>query len=386
MRPVSVVGTGQIPVRKQYDENLRRLGARAVRLALDDAGLQRADALYLGNMLSDELQGQKHLAALVADEAGLAGVEALQMRAATASGAAALRAGFLAVGSGAADVVVVAGVEKMSAPGVTPVLAKALDAEREVPDGATLVSQNARLMTRYLQKYDLPQNALAPFAVNAHENACHNPNAMFHKPGLTVADVMASRLISAPIRLYDCAPICEGAAAVVLAPSTMARHMPAPPVRLLASAAATDRFRIETRPQPLDLLAARRSVQLALAQAGITLQEIDFVEAHDAFTIMTCLLLEAVGFAAPGEGWELAASGAIRPGGRLPLCTMGGLKARGHPIGATALYQVCEIVQQLQGRAGPNQVAGARKAMMLSVGGAGVTVLTHLFGLDEGHS
>lgn len=382
MRAVSVVGTGQAPVRKQHNQSLRQLGAQVVRQAMSEAGVEHADALYLGNMLSDELQGQKHLAALVADEAALRGVEAIQLRAATAGGAAALRMGVLAVASGAADVVVVAGVEKMNAPTVTPVLAKALDAEREVPDGATLVSQNARLMARYLERYKLPDDALAPFAVNAHINASRNPLAMFHKPALTPADVMSSRVISPPIRLYDCAPISEGAAAVVLVPSSRARDFSPQPVHVLASAVATDRFRIDDREQPLELRAARTSLQRALAQSGTALTDISFFEAHDAFTIMTCLLLEAAGFAAPGEGWRMAAGGEIARNGRLPLSTMGGLKARGHPIGATALYQACEIVLQLTGRAGDNQLDAPRQALMQSVGGAGVTVITHLFGLD----
>jgi acetyl-CoA C-acetyltransferase len=290
--------------------------------------------------------------------------------------------GVLAVASGAADVVVVAGVEKMNAPTVTPVLAKALDAEREVPDGATLVSQNARLMARYLERYKLPDDALAPFAVNAHINASRNPLAMFHKPALTPVDVMSSRVISPPIRLYDCAPISEGAAAVVLVPSSRARDFSPQPVHVLASAVATDRFRIDDREQPLELRAARTSLQRALAQSGTALADISFFEAHDAFTIMTCLLLEAAGFAAPGEGWRMAADGEIALNGRLPLSTMGGLKARGHPIGATALYQACEIVLQLTGRAGDNQLDAPRQALMQSVGGAGVTVITHLFGLD----
>lgn len=383
MRPVSVVGIGQTPVLKEHKESLRQLGARAVRMALDDANAGDVDALYLANMLSDELQGQKHIAALVADEAGLRGVEAIQLRAATASGAAALRMGFLAVAGGAADVVVVGGVEKMNAPGVTPVLAKALDAEREVPDGATLVSQNARLMRTYFQTYKPPQDALAPFAVTAHQNAARNPLAMFHKPHLSVADVMASREISAPIRLYDCAPISEGAAAVVLVPASQARAFSEQPVSLLASGAATDRFRVEDREAPLELAAARRSAQKALRQADMTIEDVSFFEAHDAFTIMTCLLLEAVGFAAPGEGWRLAQSGDITLGGRIPLSTMGGLKARGHPIGATALYQVCEIVLQLTGRAADNQLPDPRRALMQSVGGAGVTVITHLFGAHK---
>lgn len=383
MRPVSVVGIGQTQVLKEHAESLRQLGARAVRMALDDASVSDVDALYLANMLSDELQGQKHVAALVADEAGLRGVEALQLRAATAAGAAALRMGFLAVASGAADVVVVAGVEKMNAPGVTPVLAKALDAEREVPDGATLVSQNARLMRRYLRTYNVPEDALAPFAVVAHQNAARNPLAMFHKPHLSVADVMESRLISPPIRLYDCAPISEGAAAVVLAPSAQARAFSKRPVRLLASSVATDRFRIEDRERPLEMAAARLSAQQALDEAGAAIEDVSFFEAHDAFTIMTCLLLEAAGFAGPGEGWRLAEQGNIALAGRVPISTMGGLKARGHPIGATALYQVCEIVLQLTGRAGDNQLPDPRRALMQSVGGAGVTVITHLFGLHD---
>lgn len=378
MRSVIVAGIGQIAVRKHHDESLRQLGARVTRLAMEDAGVAHVDALYLGNMLGDELQGQKHLAALVADEARLHGIEALQVRAATAGGAAALRMGFLAVASGAAEVVAVVGVEKMNAPGVTQVLAKALDAEREVPDGATLVSQNARLMARYLDTYDLPDDALAMFAVNAHQNAARNPLAMFHKPQLTVAEVMASRIISPPIRLYDCAPISEGAAAVILAAADHAHAYPHA-VDILASAVATDRFRIEERKQTLELAAARLSAEKAYLQAGVSPADISFFEAHDAFTIMACLLLEATGFAAPGEGWKMATSGEIGIEGRLPLCTMGGLKARGHPIGASALYQVCEIVLQLTGRAGENQLSRPRMALMQSVGGAGVTVITHLF-------
>ena len=379
MRPVSVVGTAQVPVRKEHGEGLRELGAAVVRRALDGAGVEHADALYLGNMLGDELQGQKHLAALVADAAGLRGVEALQIRAATASGAAALRVAYLAVASGAAELALAAGVEKMSAPTVTSVLAKALDAQREVPDGATLIGHNARLMQWYQERYRPPAGAFAHFAVNAHRNAQSNPNALFSDKPVTVEEVLASRPIHPPIRLFDCAPICEGAAAVVLAPTDAARRYSEQPVRLLASAVATDRFRLEDRSQPLTLEAAALSAKRAFSQAGVGRDDIDFYEAHDAFTIMTCLLLEAVGFAPAGAGWQLAEEGAITLEGALPLTTMGGLKARGHPIGATALYQVCEIVLQLTGQAGENQLPDPRTALMQSVGGAAATVITHIF-------
>ena len=379
MRPVSVVGIGQVPVRKEHERSLRQLGAEVLCQALADAGLDDVEALYLGNMLSDELQGQKHLAALVADEARLQGVEALQLRAATASGAAALRAGYLAVAGGALDRVVVAGVEKMSAAVPTSVLAKALDAEREVPDGATLLSQNAHLMQLYLERFRPPAGALAAFAVNAHRNACRNPNAMFCTRELTVADVLSSRVINAPLRLFDCAPISDGAAAVVLVPRAEARRYTDNPVHLLASAVATDRFRLEDRPNPLHLQAAQRSAAKALAQARLNRDDVSFFEVHDAFTIMSCLLLEATGFAVPGEGWRLAAEGEISLSGSIPITTMGGLKARGHPVGATALYQACEIVLQLTGRAGPNQLPDAQVALMQSVGGVAATVITHIF-------
>lgn len=379
MRPVAIVGTAQLPVKKKYEENLRELGAQVVRAALADAGVERVDALYLGNMLSDELQAQKHLAALVADEAGLAGVEALQIRAATASGAAALRVGYLAVASGAVERVVVVGVEKMSAGSPVPALAKALDARYEVPDGATMVGQNARLMALYCDQYALSPERFAAFAVNAHRNARQNRYALFQDRLVTEETVLASRLIVPPIRLYDCAPICDGAAAVVLVPADEAIQYTTSPVRILASTVATDRFRLAERPEPLRLLAAEQSARQALQQGEVKLAEVDFFELHDAFSIMACLQLEAAGFARPGTGWQLAVEGEIGLKGRIPIATMGGLKARGHPIGATALYQSCEIVRQLTGCAGANQLPAAHIALQQSVGGSGVTVLTHLY-------
>lgn len=381
MRPVSIVATYQLPVRKQHQLSLRELGAQAVRGALAAAGVERVDALYLGNMLADELQSQKHLAALVASEAGLAGIEALQLRAATASGAAALRVGFLAVASGLVDTAVVAGVEKMSEQSSVPALSKALDARYEVPEGATMLSQNAHLLALYCERYGLSPDRFANFAVNAHRNARHNPNALFHDKVVTAESVLTSRFIVPPLRLYDCAPICDGAAAIVLAPTSEAHRYGEQPVRLLASAAATDRFRLADRPDPLHLAAAARSAQQALQQAGITVDQIDFFELHDAFSIMACLQLEAAGFAPRGCGWRLAAENEVAREGRIPIATLGGLKARGHPIGATALYQTCEIVQQLTGSAGANQLSAPQFALQQSVGGGGATVIAHLFGV-----
>jgi len=380
-RPVSIVGIGQVEVSKVSPLSLRNLGAEAVRLAMTDAGVERVDALFAGNMLSDELQGQKHVAALIADQAGLYGVEALEVKAATATGAAALRMAYFAVASGEADLAIAIGVEKMSEGVPTPALAKALDAEKELPGGATLISRNAELMRLYLERYHAPEDALVNFSVNAHRNAMHNPYALFHDKRVTAKDVLASRLINPPIRLMDCAPICDGAAAVVLAPRSEARAYSDHPVHILASSVATDRFRVEDRRDPLWLEAAYLSAQGAFRRANLHRNDIHLFEAHDAFSIMTCLLLEAVGYAKPGAGWRLAAENQIRLRGRIPIATMGGLKARGHPIGATAIYQTCEIVLQLTGRAGKNQIRNAQLAMLQSVGGAATTVLTHLFGM-----
>ena len=381
MRAVSIVGIGQVPVEKKSKKSLRDLGAMVVRTALANAGIEHVDALFCGNMLSDELQGQKHLAALIADEAGLAGIEALDVLAATATGAAALRMAILAVASGEAELAVALGVEKMSDGIAAPALAKALDAEREVSTGATLISKNAELMQLYTGRYEVSHDALLCFSINSHRNARDNPNALFYNRSVTMAQARTSRIVYPPLHLLDCSPICDGAAAVVLAPKDQARAYTSCPVHILASSVATDRFRVEDRRDPLWLEAAHLSAQKAFRHANINRNDVSLFEVHDAFSITACLSLEAVGFAKRGEGWRLATEKIIGLRGKLPISTMGGLKARGHPIGATALYQTCEVVLQLTERAGKNQVRHPKIGMLQSIGGVASTVLTHLFGV-----
>ena len=381
MRAVSIVGVGQLPVQASSSWSLRQLGAEAVRRAMADAGVERVDALTCGNMLADELQGQKHLAALIADEVGLRGIEALEVGAVTASGAAALRMAFLAVASGQAELAVALGVEKMSEGVAMPAISKALDAEREVANGATMISRNAELLALYLERTQAPSHAMVWFAVNAHKNARNNPNAMFHELRVSARKVRSSRVIHAPLRLYDCAPICDGAAAVVLAPTEQARAFSDHPVRILASSVSTDRFRVDEREDPLVLEGASLSAQKAFRQANVNRGDVSFFEVHDAFSIMACLQLEALGFASPGEGWRMAAERQIGIRGRLPICTMGGLKARGHPIGASGVYQIVEAVLQLTERAGKNQVRDPQVGLVQSIGGAASTVITHILGV-----
>ena len=381
LRGVSIVGTGQIPVMKENPLSLKEMGAEAVRRAMADAGVDRVDALYAGNMLADELQSQKHIATLIASEVSLRGVEALQVRAATATGAAALRMAYFAVASGEAKIACAMGVEKMSSGPVVSVLAKALDARLETDMGATLLSQNAKLMQLYMDRYKVRVEDFNHFPLTAHQNARTNPHALFKNKRVNDREIRNSRVIYPPLRLFDASPICDGAAAVILARSSEARAFTDQPVQLLSSSVATDWFRLDQRSDRLDLFAASQSATDAFRKANVNKNDMDLFEIHDAFSIMACLLLEAVGFAAPGQGWRMAKEGKLSLKGDLPIATFGGLKARGHPIGATALYQACEIVLQLTGRAGKNQVRNAKLALLQSVGGAASTVLTHVFGV-----
>lgn len=387
MRPIYILGVGQTPVSKETDLSIRQLAAGAVRAALADAGIEQVGALYLGNMLSGMLSQQQHLGALVADAAGLRGVEAATAEAACSSGAAAMRWGVMAVASGLHDVVVVAGVEKMTHTdryATTRALATASDWDSEGAKGYNFVSLNAVLMQEYIQRYRINRSLFAPFAINAHRNALGNPNALFHKE----IDAMVyeqSKVVHDPVRLYDASPICNGAAALVLAAGDAVGKATAgrPAVRVIASAGATDSVGIADRRDRLVLDGVMFSSRRAYAQAGIGPQEVDIFELHDAYTIMSVLSLEGAGFARPGEGLWLGVSGEIGPHGRVPISTMGGLKARGHPVGATGIYQLAELYLQLTGQAGPTQVPNARTAMAQNIGGTGATVLTHILRREE---
>ncbi len=380
MRNVAIIGVGQTAVGEHWGVSLRHLALGALQAAMADAGVMNADALYVGNMLSGELEGQEHLGALVADFAGLRGIEAFKIEAACGSGAAALRMGYIAVAGGLADIVIVVGVEKMTdtlGPDTTAALAMAADADYEAAHGASFVTINALLMRRYMHEYGYSHQDFAPFAVNAHRNAVNNPYAMFRFP-VTSEKFGRARMISDPINLLDSSPICDGAAAVVLAPIDAARNRSTAAVGIAASAVGTDTVAVHDRVDPLALAGARLSTQRAYNQAGVQAVDIDLFELHDAFSIMAALSLEAAGFADKGGGLALALDGEIGIDGRIPVTTMGGLKARGHPVGATGIYQIVEVVQQLRGLAGENQVPNARLGMAQNIGGSGATVITHI--------
>ena len=380
MRDVAIIGVGQTKVGEHWDVSIRHLALEALQAAMTDAGLARADALYVGNMLSGELAGQEHLGALIADFAGLRGIEAFKIEAACGSGAAALRMGYIAVAGELANIVVVVGVEKMTdtlGPDATSALAMAADGDYEAAQGVSFVAINAMLMRRYIHEYGYRHQNFAPFAVNAHHNGANNPHAMFRFP-VKAERFATAPMICDPINLLDSSPICDGAAAVVLAPVESAHAFSAAPVRIAASAVGTDTLAVHDRRDPMVLDGGALSTHRAYQQAGLGPQDIDLFELHDAFSIMATLSLEAAGFAEKGQGVRLALDGEIGIEGRVPISTMGGLKARGHPVGATGVYQIIEVVQQLRGLAGENQISNARTGMAQNIGGSGATVITHI--------
>jgi acetyl-CoA C-acetyltransferase len=380
MRDVSIIGIGQTPVGEHWQTSIRHLMLGAALVAMEDANVAKVDAVYVGNMLSGELSGQSHLGALAADFMGMSGVEALKVEAACASGAAALRTGYLAVASGAVDLALVLGVEKMtdtSGRETTSALAQAADAEYELSQGISFVALNALLMRRYMYQFGWQREDFANFSVNSHANGANNSNAMFQTI-ITPEGYNQSPMIATPLGLLDASPVCDGSAAVVLAPAEYAHSLSPAPVRILASAVATMPLAIHDRKDPLTLESAVLSSQRAYKQANMKPYDVDFFELHDAFTIMSALSLEAAGFANRGNGVQLALEGEISHHGRIPICTMGGLKARGHPVGATGVYQIVESVLQLRGLAGENQIESAHIGMAQNIGGSGATVITHI--------
>ncbi len=380
MRDVSIIGIGQTVVAEHWGRSIRDLAVEAVRKAREDAGTERLDALYVGNMLSGELTGQENLATLVADAAALLPIEALKIEAACASGGAAVRAACLAVASGSQDYVMAVGVEKMTdllTDGVTSALAMAADADYEAGHGISFVALNAMLMRRYMHEHKARHEDFAPFSVNSHANAAANPHAMYRQP-ITTEDFMASPIVADPINILDSAGICDGAAAVLIGPASEARRARRAPVRVVASTCATDTVGLAERRDPLVWQAVADSARLAYERARVGPKDIDLYEVHDAFTIVSVLSLEACGFADRGSALKLAAEGRIGLDGDVPICTLGGLKGRGHPVGASGTYQIVEVVQQLRGEAGAAQVKGARIGMAQSVGGSGSVAVTHI--------
>lgn len=381
MTEVVIAGIGQTPVSEHWGISLRDLAFMAVEAAQQDAGGLRPQALFVGNMLAPQMSHQAHLGALMADFVGLRGIEAVTTEAAGASGGAALRMGYLAVASGQAEVALVLGVEKFTdqiGSTTEAALATAGDSDYEAVQGLTPTSQAALLMRRYMHEFDLAHESFAGFALTAHANGAGNPNAMFRK-AITSDIYNRAGSVSDPLNLFDVAPVADGAAALLLArPELLPPNFQQPLVRIAASNLLTDTLALHDRPDPLTLQAVRLSVERACARARITPLQVDLFELYDAYSIFAALSLEAAGYAERGQGWKLAQDSHLSLQGSIPISTLGGLKARGNPGGATGVYQAVEAVLQLRGQAGKNQIPEARRAMIQCLGGPASTVVTHI--------
>jgi acetyl-CoA C-acetyltransferase len=385
LKDAYIIGAGQTKVTRGPDNRAHKLAAAAARRAVADAGVSPADvgALYVGNMTSGILSNQLQLGALVAEHAGLTHTEALTIEAACASGAAAMRMGYLAVASGAHRAVVVCGTEQLThanKSAATKALATAADFDLESSRSETFVTLNAALTRAYLDEYDLKPEDLAGFSITAHRNALDNEYAFFHRL-LDLEQYRASRIVVEPLRLYDVSPICDGAAAVVVASREVTdavKSARTPLVRIAGSAVATAPVALTNRANMLHLGAVAETTNAALLQAGIERRHLSLLELHDAYTIMTALSLEAGGFAEPGTAWALSRDGRTAREGDLPISTFGGLKARGHPVGATGVYQLVEAYRQLCGTAGKAQIKNAEFALTQNIGGTASTVVSHI--------
>jgi acetyl-CoA C-acetyltransferase len=381
MSEVVIAGVGQVPVGEHWEISLRSLAAKAILAARHEAGGLEPQAMFIGNMLATTLSHQANLGALLTDNTGLRGIEGTTVEAAGASGGAALRMGYLAVASGMVETALVVGVEKftdMVGPEVEAALAQTTDSDYEAVHGVTPTTQAALLMQRYLCDYGVPHQAFAGFSVTAHANAVANPNAMYRK-AISAEAYEKAEVVCDPLNMFDAAPYADGAAALLL---TSQERVPLgfdhPLVRISGSSIVTDTLALHDRQDVLAWYAAGFSVERACRQAGILPTDVDLFEYFDAYSIYAALSLEAAGFARRGQGWQMAADGQIGLNGKVPGATMGGLKARGNPGGATGVYQAVEAVLQLRGEAGKNQVPEARRALVQCLGGPASTAVTHV--------
>jgi acetyl-CoA C-acetyltransferase len=381
MTEVVIAGIGQTEVGEHWEIGLRDLAFSAIRDAVKDSGGLKPQSLFVGNMLAPNLSNQAHLGVLLADYAGLLGIEAVTIEAAGASGGAALRQGYLAVASGMVDVALVVGVEKFTdkvGPSVDAALATTSDSDFEAVQGMTPSAQAALLMKRYMHEHQVPPDGFAGFAVTAHANGAGNPCAMFRK-AIKTETYANAEMVSEPLNMFDMAPNADGAAAVIL---TRRELLPDdfshPLVRIAGSAASSDTLALHDRKDMLFFDTAHISAGKAMKQAGIVLDTIDIFEYHDVFSIYAALQLEAAGFAIRGQGWKLAAEHQIGLKGKIPCATMGGMKARGFAGGAAGVYQAVEAVLQLRGQAGANQIPDAKTALTQSLGGPASTAVSHI--------
>ncbi len=379
MRDVAIIGCGMTKFGELWKKSIRDIFVEAGLKAIDDAGVENIDSMYVGSMTSGLFVEQEHISAIMADYLGIAGIPAVRIESACASGGLALRQGFIEVTSGMNDIVLVGGVEKMTdGADATYALASAADQEYEVYNGITFPGLYAMIARAHMHRYGTTRKQLALVAVKNHKNGASNPNAQFQRE-TTIDGVINATMVADPLTLMDCSPVSDGAACVILCPLDQAKKYTDTPVKILASCAATDNIALHQRDDVTILKAVKLSGESAFKQAGISPGDIDVAEVHDCFTIAEICAIEDLGFVAKGKGGEFTEKGETALDGKIPINTSGGLKSKGHPVGATGIAQVIEIVEQLRGNAGKRQVKNAKVGLTQNMGGSGASSVVHIF-------
>ena len=377
MRPVAIVGSGKTPFGVLAEEDVLSLSLQACGKAMTDARVEAPslEALYLGNFAAPGFTGQNHLAPFVSSSLGAPGIPATRFEAACASSGSAFFHAWSAVAAGVYDLVLVCGVEKMTSqttPKVTEILAGAGDLGGEVKAGATFPALFAMIARRHMHVYGTTREHLAHVAVKNHAHGALNPEAHLRKR-ITMEQALAGRPVCDPLTLYDCSLVSDGAAAVVLAPLEHAARYGARPVRVRGIAQTSDYLALDRKEDITTFPAVAAAGRKAFAMAGVEPGAIDTAELHDCFTIAEIIALEDLGFCGRGRGGPFSASGATALGGEVPVNTSGGLKSKGHPVGATGVAQLCELVTQLRGEGGERQVKDATLGLAENLGGSGAT-------------
>lgn len=379
MRDVAIVGAGMTRFGELWKASLRDLFVEAALEALNSAGVDHVDSIYTGTMAGGQFVGQEHLGPLFADYLGMAGVASVRVESACASGGVALRTAYLDVASGASDLVLAAGVEKMNdGADATNVLATASDQECEVYHGITFPGLYAMIARAHMAAFGTTEEDLAHVAVKNHLHGSMNPKAQFPRK-VTVEQVMNSSPVAEPLRLLHCSPVSDGAAAVLLCPLKDAKKYTDKPVKIVGSGLATSTIALADRANPAVLDAVQLSAERAYSMAKVGPGDIDVAEVHDCFAISEICCIEALGVVDRGQGNAAARNGVTALGGKLPVNTSGGLKSKGHPVGATGVAQAIEIFEQLRGESGDRQVQGARLGLAQNMGGSGASSVVHIF-------
>lgn len=379
MREVAVIGAGMTKFGELWKMSVKDIFVEAAVKAIEDAGVDHIDSMYVGNMSGGLFVGQEHLGAVMADYLGVNPIPSTRVESACASGGVSFRQAYLEVASGQSDIVLAGGVEKMTdGADVTDTLATAADQEYEVYQGVTFPGLYAMIANAHMHQYKTTREQLAAVAVKNHKNGSKNPNAQYRSE-ISIDTVLKSTLVADPLRLLDCSPVSDGGAAVILCSMDIAKKFTDSPIRVKASAQASDTIALHSRKSLTTLDAVVRAAEKAYKLSGLKPSDINFAEVHDCFTIAEIVVSEDLGFFEKGCGGASVQEGLTSlESGTIPINTSGGLKSKGHPVGATGIAQIIELYEQLQGKAGSRQVKNAHIGMAQNMGGSGASCVIHI--------